>query len=163
MKKGVVSGDQILMTGRLLIFVILALIIAFIFTMSVVREVKTNRVYSDVVNARILYGPSCVAYNDGLRTNPGILDLEKLTGSIINECFKYLNKELYGFGVSLVGENNQLIREIILNEDVYDNKQLCDISKSKFECNSFEEYVLYKDGNDFKDGILKIQVVNVNE
>lgn len=162
-KKADISGRMILWVYRLIFLTIVFFIINLMFTSYISRSVNTNDVETNILIARLLYGDKCIVYNDGIRSYPGFIDISKINEQGLNNCFNFEGKNIQGFNLVLEDKNGAILNSIIVNEDVYVQKVACNIKKRKVSCNNYREYVVYYKDKEFFDGILKVDVVTIDE
>ena len=161
MKKGQISGVVMIWLYRMIFLVIIFFFIYIIININLARSVKINDIDANILETRLLYGPKCIAYDNG-RINPGILDLIKIGETQLNLCTNFKNSNIQGYNLTIFNESSDVVKQTIINHDIYDLNFACKI-KSKIRCNNFKEYILYYDGNQIKNGILILNVVTKDE
>jgi hypothetical protein len=161
MKKGQISGTMMIWIYRMILLVIVFFFIYIIININLARSVKINDIDANILETRLLYGPKCIAYNDG-RVNPGILDVTKISEDQLNSCTSFKNQDIQGYNLTIFDESSNVVKNVTINHDIYDLNFACKI-KSKIRCNNFKEYILYYDGNKIKNGVLFLNVVTRDE
>ena len=162
-KKGQVPGRVALWVYRLLMLSIYIVIIYVIISTYLARSVQTNEIENSVLFSRLLYGNSCITYTDESRNYPGIIDINKIDDVTLNKCLNLDGRDIQGFHLKLISDNSTLIKESIINQDVFSQNVLCNVKNKKVSCNNNKEYILYYDGRNFFRGILDVDVVTINE
>ncbi|HLD15531.1 MAG TPA: hypothetical protein VJB94_03045 [Candidatus Nanoarchaeia archaeon] len=100
--------------------------VRYIATAGVYKELEIGNAEPNLIIDRLVYSKDCLAYDDGSRVYPGVIDLNKLTEERIGNCLK---KE--GLAIKLT----------INNQDYYNDKFLfisisneCPLKVSKVTC-----------------------------
>ncbi|MBI2670985.1 hypothetical protein HYX18_03345 [Candidatus Woesearchaeota archaeon] len=162
MKKGVISAEVLVWLYRLLMLVFVVMFIYLIINAYLTRSIDTNYLEASVLFSRLIYGNNCILYNNEIKDQPGILDLNKITENDLNKCFSIKNRDI-GFDVKLLSDDGQVLKDVIINKDFFDLNVACNIKRSRVYCDNFRDYILYYDGTEFLAGVLTFEVVIANE
>ena len=149
---------------RLFLLIVVVVVILAIFNMYMVEEPETLDQETFIINQRLMRSPTCFAYEENGRVFPGIIDINKLENSRIQECIVLEEKK--GFNVTLlrileVGNNyeNETVISFIVNDPLKAFIQLCDTNQNvNYKCSSRIDYVLIKDGEKIDKGMVRLVV-----
>ncbi|HLC73540.1 MAG TPA: hypothetical protein VJH20_02805 [Candidatus Nanoarchaeia archaeon] len=162
MKKGAftLSIEDIQAIPKLitLYFVVFVILIGVLMFYS--RDIDAKKSESQTLFMRLLYSKNCAAYNDGLRTYPGIIDLGKFTEENLNKCYA-VKDTLVGLNFILKDFTGNIVKEAKLSDISVD---LCDIPTKNFDCVKLDPvYVLYFNEGIKKGGIVSSTVILKHE
>ena len=151
MKKGVfeIGHELVMWFWRIFIVTIILLVIIAGVTVNLSRKVEIGSFENYLIINYLLYS-DCL-------TNkvPGVIDLSKFG----NDCIFY---DRAGINLTLVYENKYKTK--IFNEEFYkNNAPFCKLKTKDFICYSEKKYVLVRDGNVIKRGLLIINNIIKNE
>ena len=149
---------------RLFLLIVVVVVILAIFNMYMVEEPEVLDQETFIINQRLMRSPTCFAYEKNGRVFPGIIDVDKLENSRIQECM--ILEEKKGFNVTLlrileVGNNyeNETVTSFMVNDPLKAFIELCDTNQNiQYKCSSRIDYVLIKDGDKLDRGILRLVV-----
>ena len=71
---------------RLFLLIVVVVVILAIFNMYMVEEPEVLDQETFIINQRLMRSPTCFAYEKNGRVFPGIIDVDKLENSRIQEC-----------------------------------------------------------------------------
>lgn len=142
-----------------LLVIIVSMIIVFFFCSQVNKEIDTALLEGHIAVNRMLASENCLAYSDSERIFPGVLDLNKLDDNSLTGCYEFLEREGQGILLEFNSWDESISKEVEVNPSVMVGGITCDLKDSKYKCYSTRKYVLYKDGDEFKKGILDFRVV----
>jgi len=143
--------------------VILAFIIIGIFSIFVVREVNTSDLENHLIVHKLLVSDNCLAYSDGTRVFPGIIDLDKFNEERLNNCLDASFGKGPGVKLDFYYTAGNLVESIELNDFLISQYPLCGLKNSKVDCYFTRKYVLYLGENGFEKGILDLVVISKDE
>ena len=150
MKKGQFEIGHELIMWLWRFFVVAIVIFVLILGVTVQLSRKVN--IGDFENYMLI---NYIMYSNCITSHPGIIELTKF-GS---DCFSY---DRAGVNLTLLYEDKT--KEKIFNKVYYnDNTPFCGLKTKDFSCYSNKEYVLVKDGDALKRGVLIINTVIKNE
>lgn len=132
-------------------FIVITIISVFIYIITfnyLNADLHTEHIESGILKTKLLYSDSCLRYK-----NPGEIDLEKLNDNRLKSC--YLKSNL-GYRLTLFDLNEKEIRTA---KSMTNEQELQLAFCKQYKCTSSNEYVLYKEDNGLKPGILKIEAV----
>jgi hypothetical protein len=123
MKKALISFNVAMWIPRIIFLTIVILSVVLLTIAYANKNIQTWQVESEIIAQRILFAPDGLAYHDPLsnRVYPGIIDVEKLNTTILEESIFYgkENKHI-GAKITLINKGtNQTIAETIYNNIVY--------------------------------------------
>ena len=148
-----------LLASFLLLFVIV--VIVFFTGIYFDRDVETGSLNGYLLSSRLFYSPSCLSYNDGIRSYPGIVDLKNFDETRINDCVIYPNEQ-EGFKLVLKDSNGNEIKKVIVNKEQADKLEFCDIKTELFTCYREKFPLTIYDHGAYKIASLEIGVVREN-
>lgn len=162
-KKGI-SFKVLNMALFRLLFITILFFALYLFSTSLIKtNISTRDIRNLIIFNRILYSPSSISYNDGYvdRFYPGIIDINKFNDSTLTKAFDYGENKI-AIRLELTNLENNEIKEVYLNKKWYDRWG----PLTKFE--QYEKkikwrYVLIKDKDALHKGLLRIDMVIVNE
>lgn len=177
------TKETYMMFPRYFIIILIVVVVAMILTVYVTREVKLYNLDSYLLDQRVIYSEHCLAYNDGVRTYPGIIDSTKFTDSRISNCLIYPSGQGQGAVLTLYSleqDANGYFKPLNQNNKISFNKWLSDLTptctfsnqyqqsslkiiKKNFECYRYIDYVIFKEGQTETPAILEIIIINKNE
>lgn len=100
--------------------------VRYIATAGISKELETGNAEQNLIIDRLVYSKDCLAYDDGLRTYPGIIDLAKLFEERIGNCLK---KE--GLAIKLTLNNQAYYNDKFLYISISNE---CPLKVSKVTC-----------------------------
>ncbi|MBS3095679.1 hypothetical protein J4231_03290 [Candidatus Woesearchaeota archaeon] len=106
------------------------------------RDININKIEGKIILNRLFYSEDCFAYNDGVRTYVGTIDLKKFNDERIGKCLDGdydIKAELTDLGKAAYNRKENYERNVVF----------CKF-ENKFYCHEEEDYVLVND-----DGVLK--------
>lgn len=147
-----------------MMFIIIIMFVLYLFSTSLI---KTNIDVSNIRNLvffnRVLYSPSSISYTDDYisRIYPGTIDINRFNDDILTKALNYTENKI-AMRLELTNLENNEIKEAYLNKEWYDRWE----PLTKFE--QYEKkiklrYVLIKDKDRLYKGLLRIDMVIVNE
>lgn len=163
MKKGYITGREIVYVFRFIILGVILAIIVFLLSTYLNRSVRTNDLEKNLIFTRLMYSKDCIVYEDPLRLYPGIIDLERVNENSLSNCFDIKESNKIGFILNITDIDKNPIKNVKLNKKVADLSYLCNIKEIDFSCYSDTKYVLLKDFEGIKQGFIQINVVVSNE
>lgn len=143
--------------------VIISFIIIGIFGIFVVREVNTSDLENHLVVHKLLVSDNCLAYSDGTRVFPGIIDLDKFNEERLNNCLDSSFGKGSGVKLDFYYMDGNLFDSIELNDPLIAQYPICGLKNSKVNCYFTRKYVLYLGEDGFEKGILDLVVVSKDE
>ncbi len=121
------------------------------------EKYDTHHFQSKVLTTSLLYSEDCIAYNDGAKTYPGIVDPTKIEDGRLINCF---SQENLGYTIELFDLNRKSIK--FSNPDFRLNNYLPICSTlPEYKCTTKQDYVLYFKDNKFSPGILTTEVITI--
>ncbi len=145
----------------ILFLVIVSFILVFIIGIFSTTTILDGALENSIPVLMLWTSSDCLAYSEGERVFPGVIDLEKFNQERLEKCFNTLAQ---GIELSFVSfDENLEIEELHINREMVSKGLLCGMKKSKVECYKTKKYVLYKQDNEFKRGYLEFKVVTKYE
>ncbi|MBS3168786.1 hypothetical protein J4216_06675 [Candidatus Woesearchaeota archaeon] len=145
---------------ELVVYLFFIIIVAvFIFSVAVdylSSKTETIQLESYILTKSITNSKTCLAYDDGLRTYKGVIDLKKLNFEVLNKCF---SKPTIGYLVKiqdLEGKEVKVASKLDARQKAY--LPICKDLKS-YECYSRKTIVSYYQENEVKTGYLTIDLI----
>jgi len=154
-KKGQIfdlTKEWIVWIVKAIVFFVVASMIIIIVNIPLSSEFKTDGLRHSLLRQHLIYDENCLAYNNE-RTYPGIVDINKFTLANLEKCFSTQN---YGAQLILSTDKSSIIK---LNEKL--NKFEFCFDKKNFYCSNTTYYVLVKENDIEKQGILNIAILNL--
>src|SRR3989344_4474334 len=152
-KKGQIfdlTKEWIVWIVKAIVFFVVASMIIIIVNIPLSSEFKTDGLRHSLLRQHLIYDENCLAYNNE-RTYPGIVDINKFTLANLEKCFSTQN---YGAQLILSTDKSSIIK---LNEKL--NKFEFCFDKKNFYCSNTTYYVLVKENDIEKQGILNIAIL----
>ena len=164
-KKGffVLTKEILKMIYYAFFIVIIAFLIIWIFSIFIVREVNTSDLENHLIVHKLLVSDNCLAYSDGTRVFPGIINLDKFNEERLNNCLYSSFGKGSGVKLDFYYQERELSKSIELNGYLVAQYPLCGLKNSKVNCYSTRKYVLYLGEDGFEKGILDLVVISKDE
>ena len=154
----IISKEMSKMIFYAFLIIIVSLVIVSVFGVAVSKEVKTSELEQHIALTRLLSSNDCLAYSNGGRNFPGVVDLNKLDSSL-SDCINYEDRGGQGIMLSLFDLEENLLGEVEINKLVFAQHPTCGLKDANVDCYSTRKYVLYRDGETMNGGILDVWVV----
>ena len=110
----------------MLLIIIVMLGVRYMATSGVYSELQLGNAEANMVIDRLAFSKDCLAFNNSLRTYPGLIDVSKYNQERIKNCVKKP-----GLAVRLSLDNNTLYNDDTLFRSLKDE---CNVKKSKIIC-----------------------------
>jgi hypothetical protein len=163
MDKQAIIGEKMVFWLQRFIFLIIALLSVWLLVnYFVITKLDTDYVEAEVVFNRLMYSPTGFAYADREtgRAYPGIIDLEKFKTENLDQAVKF-GKPRAAARLVLYRDGKQVGEPAFLNEQWMRRWSPRLGFKGSGAAVLLEKQlpVVYKDGEEFKTGLLKVNVV----
>ncbi len=135
-------------------------ILLFFFVLSIInsatsREVNIGPLVNEIYASRLLLASTCLGYDDGTRTQLGVIDSDKFTPERLDQC---LNKKAFSAKLTLTYQNKTI--EAFNNKDAYIiDSRLCFSEKYACGISSPSRYIAVFDNGVIHQGIINMSVV----
>jgi|SRR3989338_726577 len=157
MKKGsVFTGMEIpLFLPKLIIITLTVIVVILGLSIFYFKELDLSDVEGGALSRRFFYSEDCMAYSDGERVYPGIIDLQKFNQERLKRCYENY-EEGYGFNFILKNSQETNIREIKATNIPI---ELCDVESKNFGCFREKQYILYYENGKINGGTVLSTVI----
>ncbi len=159
MKKGAATLGENL--GDWLINILIIFIVVGVITLTIIfhssRKIDITETEVDSITNYLL-NSDCITLKD-IRTYPGVIDVEKLKN------LKCLEKDKVAVNISLLTLDRRIvIISKTVNEELFKlSNPFCELKSKSFDCSKRNAYVLIKDNNQIKEGVLSLEFIRTNE
>ena len=167
--KGQVIKYTMVSIVRFIILAIVVFAVVMLFKMLIVNDLSVTQLKSGVLYSRLMYSPNAISYVDPHtgREYPGIIDLDKFNEENLKNATNYSEERHISAKLMLLNSKGQSIQGV--NSPIYLNRLWYDrwlpLSNKKFqglgstERNDYNLSVLYEENEEFKQGMLKITIL----
>lgn len=156
-KRGGAEYDSVTrITDFALTFVVA--IFMFIVALTFINEkIDTHPLEADSLVRNLIYSDYCLSYSDGLSSNPGVIDVNRMSPEILKNCF---SKDRLGYTVKLTDLSGREIKSVDpgLNLNVY--IPICNALKN-YKCSTKRNYIIFMKDKIQYSGILTTEVITL--
>ncbi len=169
-RRGNLAMDIIQFIPRLMFFSFVALTVVLLVRSYIIYTVDVKDAEMEVLANRLLYSPACLAYYDETleRSYPGVVDLRKLQGPLLDNCIRYGERNDYlAMNITLrpVDEPEGSIAGVLYNSEGWDAwlPRVGTFGPGGAAVLKVRRLVLYRDADaELKPAVLDILVVVPN-
>ena len=147
-----------------LMFIVIILFVLFLFSTSLIRtNVDVSDIRDLVFFNRVFYSPSSISYTDDYigRTYTGIVDINRFNDDTLTRAFNYTENKI-AMRLELTNSENGEVKDAYLNKEWYERWEPL-TSFEQYEKKIKWRYVMIKDGDSLYKGVVRIDMVIVNE
>ncbi|HZX12665.1 MAG TPA: hypothetical protein VFE88_04385 [Candidatus Nanoarchaeia archaeon] len=120
------------------------------------EEVKTEVLENNILSVLLKSSPNCLALEEKEVVYANVIDVSKMEALKLRKCFK---KDNVFFRLTLSSfEGKEVKAASLIPLNVERLVPVCG-SLPEYECVTWEEYALYKEGEKVVPGVLKVEVV----
>jgi hypothetical protein len=153
---------------RTIFIIIIFLSVVLLIRMYIKAEIPTTRLQTEVFFNRLFYSPDAISYNDPYtsRSYPGIIDLGKFNSANIENAINYDYDKMVAAKLIIYDKDNNLVKESYFNQKWYTNWYPLAASSLQGKGSATRTiktfYVTYFENNEFKEGILTVDIIVPN-
>ena len=153
-KKGM--SEAVLWIIRITMLIAVVAVINFIKAAALEQSLQTYDTEFYILNTKVLYSPAGLAYQSPTtgRTYPGIIDMNDMNETKLNTTIT----QNIPTKITVTDMSHETIKEIYFNRERFEILGPLTFSK-KYDLINKTNYVLIKEGNELKQGLLTIQMV----